>query len=256
MGNWILYFSLPILELFIDKKLLKHWALFVEAIHESEKTVINQHDLEHMESLVKEFMIDAERYYTKMAMTYNVHQLLPWVKSIADWVPTWAHTAFAFETGNGKLLRMVKSANGVTNQICRQLSMRQCDKLLTNNFFPASFARVKAYCMSLKKKRTQKSCKINSARYFGVPSIAEQRWIEELGLSNEVVCYRTMVMDKCLYTTTVKRNAPSNNTFAELKDGTFIKIFQFIVDEYRAEEYVMGKILKTQNALLNQCKFL
>ena len=81
--NWTLYSSLPILKLYLDKKLLQHWALFVEASHISLQTSITRLKTKRLEKLVKEFMIYTEEYYTKSAMTYNVHQFLYWVKFLA-----------------------------------------------------------------------------------------------------------------------------------------------------------------------------
>ena len=100
-------------------------------------------ELEHVEDLLKRFMVYTEEYYTKAAMTYNVHQLIHWVTSLANWGPSYAHTAYPFETANGNLLRMIKVAKGVTHQVCRSLSMRKCDTILRNRLFPQVSARIK-----------------------------------------------------------------------------------------------------------------
>ena len=71
--NWILYFSMPILSLFLEKKILGHWTLFVETLHISLQAVITRSDLEHMNNLIMEFLILCEEYYTKQAFTYNLH---------------------------------------------------------------------------------------------------------------------------------------------------------------------------------------
>ncbi|XP_043469590.1 uncharacterized protein LOC122503198 [Leptopilina heterotoma] len=40
-------------------------------------------------------------------MTFNVHLLLHLAESVYNWGPLWAHSAFAFESGNGQLLKNV-----------------------------------------------------------------------------------------------------------------------------------------------------
>lgn len=158
--NWILYYSLPVVELYLEEKVFKHWALFVEAFYLGLQTVIVRADLERIDYLMKQFQLHTERIYTKSAMTFNVHIALHWARSIYNWGPSWAHNAFPFESGNGKLLRMIKAANGVTHQICRKLSMKQCDLLLTNHIIPESSPRIQTYCSNLEIKTTKKHVKL------------------------------------------------------------------------------------------------
>ena len=77
--------------------------------------------------------------------------------SYIGWGPSWAHTAYPFKTADGKLLRMIKAANGIPNQICRHLSMHQCESIFMNRiilyviyiisyYIPGSSDAVKAYC--------------------------------------------------------------------------------------------------------------
>ena len=119
--------------------LVDNWALFVEAVHISLQPTIVSAQLVHRECLVKKFIIYTKYYYTKAAIIYNVHQLLHWMELLHDWGPSWAHTAYPFETAHGKLLRIIKAANGIHNQICQHLSMRQCESILMNRIFPRIF---------------------------------------------------------------------------------------------------------------------
>ena len=229
--NWTLYFSLPILELYLDKKLLLHWALFVEASHISLQTSITRVELKRLEKLVKEFMIYTEEYYTKSAMTYNVHQLLHWV--------------------NRNVLDMIKSAKGEVHQVCRQLSMRNCDSILKNCIFPQASAHVKQFYLNLTEKTKQKSCKIKAVRYFGVGRKAEEQWIEHLQLSRETVSYHRMIKDKCIYSSVNNMEQRSNNSYAKLIDVCFVKIEKYLVDPLLVKEYTICRDLITQNAYGN-----
>lgn len=147
---------------------------------------------------------------------------------------------------------MIHAANGVTNQICRKLSMHQCDLLLTNHILPESSPRVKKYCSNLVNRNTQKTCKVNSGRYFGTPKIAKEAWVQKLQLSPQAVSYKRLVKDKCVYSSITRQNERSNNSYAQLSDGSFVKIIEFIVDEQLESEYVIFKYLVTENAFRNQ----
>ncbi|XP_043480061.1 uncharacterized protein LOC122509849 [Leptopilina heterotoma] len=254
--NWILFYSIPIMQLFLSIKLLTHWAQFVEAFYISQKTSITKTDIERNEELLKRFIVDIEPNYSKAAMTFNVHQLWHRPKSLTNWGPSWAHNAFAFEAGNGKILRMINSANGVTHQICRKLSMSQSDSLLSNIILPKSSARVKKYCFNLENKSTQKTCKITSSRYFGSPKAANINWINKLQLTSKAVSYKKMVKSKCLFSVNVEKNNHSDNSYAELIDGSFVKIKQFIVDEQLEKEFAIVQVFVTENACQNLYPYL
>lgn len=254
--NWILHYSLPIMELYLDENYLKHWALFVEAFYISSQKVITMTDLRKVDYLMKTFLADMEKLYSKNATTYNAHMGSHWGKGQFNWGPSWAHNTFAFESGNGKLLRMIKAANGVNHQICRQLSMRQCDLLLSNHILSNSSPKIQKYCFDLVNRNTKKTCKLQSARYFGAPKVAKENWIQKLKLTNAAVCYNRMVKDKCLYSSTVKQNERSNNSYAQLSNGSFVKIINFIVDEKVEKEYVLFHHLITENAFRNQHPYL
>lgn len=159
---------------------------------------------------------------------------------------------FPFESENGKLLKMIHAANGVTNQICRKLSMEQCDLLLTDAILPNSLPQVQHYCSNLTNKNTQKCCKVDLARYFGTPKLTKINWIQKLQLSCESVSFKRMVKDKCLYSSIVRKNERSNNSYAQLNNGLFVKILEFIVDEQLVKEFVVFKYIVTENAYRNQ----
>ena len=69
--------------------------------------------------MLHEFVAKTEEYFTADAMTFNVHQLLHIAESVLNWGPLWAHSAFAFESGNCELLQAIHCAKGVILQIVR-----------------------------------------------------------------------------------------------------------------------------------------
>lgn len=81
---------------------------------------------------LSDFVLQMEDLYGKGAMTFNVHQLLHLPKSMAELGPLWAHSAFIFETGNGILLKLISSANGVPAQVCERFVMKMQTMKLFN----------------------------------------------------------------------------------------------------------------------------
>lgn len=66
-----------------------------------------------------------------------------------------------------------------------------------------------------------------------------------------------MVKDNCLYTTLLKKNIRSDNSYAQLEDGTFVHLLKVIVDFTKSEETTICCILKTENHnLCNNFKYL
>lgn len=58
-------------------------------------------------------------------MTFNVHQLSHLAEAARDLGPLWAHSAFVFEAGNGRVLKHVKGGKGVPLQIIERIVMEQ-----------------------------------------------------------------------------------------------------------------------------------
>lgn len=58
-------------------------------------------------------------------MTYNIHQLLHLAGAAKDLGPLWAHSTFVFETGNGRIVKLIKAAKGAPSQIIERIAMEQ-----------------------------------------------------------------------------------------------------------------------------------
>lgn len=86
-------------------------------------------------------------------MKFNVHQMEHIVKSVRLWGPFWAHSAFPFEAGNGKMKTCIKAAKGIPRQICRMLAAETVVSELEQH---VTSAPVSSYC-SPSSRSTQKS---------------------------------------------------------------------------------------------------
>ncbi|XP_077552509.1 uncharacterized protein LOC144166948 [Haemaphysalis longicornis] len=164
--NWILFFSLPVLEGLLEQKYLHHWAYFVEAVRVLLQEKVSLPDLDVVEEHLVHFHGHAEILYGAECLTFNVHQLLHITKSVRQWGPLWAHNAFPFEAGNGALKDAVKAAKGIPHQICRML---QIDKVVSKLSEVVTATRTVRYVAALDPVvSTQKSLSIRGeARFFG-----------------------------------------------------------------------------------------
>ena len=123
--NWVLLYSIPVLQLVLKKKYLVHWVKLVESLHILLSEEITIELLNKADLLVYEFSIETQQLYGKRAMTYNLHQCFHLGLSVRNLGPVWSHMGFAFESGNGELLNKIHAAKGVLSQIHRYLSLQK-----------------------------------------------------------------------------------------------------------------------------------
>ncbi|KAL7290612.1 hypothetical protein TKK_0015374 [Trichogramma kaykai] len=106
--NWLLFYSHPILSAIQRMNSFSvHWLKLVDSVYFLMQDTISINELTRANELLKEFVAQIEDLYFPEAMTYNVHQLLHLPQSGSDWGPLYAHSGYAFESGNGQIIRMV-----------------------------------------------------------------------------------------------------------------------------------------------------
>lgn len=174
-------------------------------------------------------------------MTFNVHQMEHIVKSVRLWGPLWAHSAFPFEAGNGKIKSCIKAAKGIPNQICRTLSLEnvvaELEELVTNT-------AVSTFCSSLDSRITLKSVSLQTE---GVRMLGKGCPYKEFSgallnppeVSSRAVEYQRMVEDGTVFTTaSYVRNKRNNSSVVKLCNG-LIGIIQKIVFDGRSSFAVL-----------------
>ena len=253
MGKLASFFSLPVfLQLVGFDKYLKHWVLLVEAVHILLQKSVTVLELRRAHQLLKKFVALTEVYYTKDAMSYNIHQLIHMVQSVLDWGPLWAHCGYPFESGNGKILRMVHAAKGVLNQIFRNLSMNESLMILEKHVQLKERSPIIDFCYYLNNRSTQKTEAMGNNRYFG--KRLNPRRIEGFNLSYDTSrAYEKLVKDKCLFQSCNKINYRSNNSFAQTMEKEFIQIVQFIIDRNNNKEYTVYKKVVVESCFSDEC---
>lgn len=189
-------------------------------------------------------------------MTYNVHQVLHLLKSVIDFGPLWSHSCFGPESNNGRLIRKIKSAKGVVNQVCRSVLMDQSFIVLKK--FIRAESPVWQFCHHLEnREEVLNTLKMRFGRYFGSPISTHRYHIEAVPeVLENPRCYEKMVKDRILYTSCQRPNIGSNNSIATLNDGTIIQIICFIVDAMANKEFVISNRVAVENSFADgSCDF-
>ncbi|XP_049272799.1 uncharacterized protein LOC125758995 [Rhipicephalus sanguineus] len=229
LENWILYYSIPVLDGILDRRYLQHWACMVEALHIMLQCSIETSELTRAEKLLLEFHVRSEMHFGKAFMTYNMHQLTHIVKSIRDWGPLWAHSAFPFESGNGSLKEAIKAANGIPHQLCRVLQIENTVMELQDLAVSPSVVQ---YCNSFDAKVTHKSkSSSDGTRFFGsgipIPpacSLPEQE-IPPPSVQHRRMMVNGSILTDCSYASKKK----TNSSVIQLLDGSFAIIEKIIL---------------------------
>lgn len=252
--NWIMFYSMVVLQDILPDDLLMHWALFVEAFYILSKTELTIHEVDFADKLLREFVGKTELLYGKAAMTFNVHSLVHLARSVSDWGPLWSHNAYAFESGNGELLKVIHASKGVHHQICRRISLKYSFISLKEHVNPFCSFTVKQYCNTLGCTMAKQTFRPNHIRYFGSVSRVDELWKHRLNLGKNSISYKKVVKNSCLYVSALRGNRRSDNSFAVLVDNTYVKILNFIVDTASHHEYTIVARVRTMNAYIdNMC---
>lgn len=252
-----MFYSLLIFQIVLSQNYADHWSLFVEAIYLLTKDNVTIQEIDWADQLLHEFVGRAERLFPKVCMTFNIHLLLHLAKSVYFWGPLWAHSAFAFESGNGHFLKVVHAANGIHHQICRRISLQYSYLTLKNCVQPFLSFSVKKYCKKAGTSMTQNTLRTDTVRYFGLAKHVDDEWITNLNLSPErTVSYAKIVKNGCLYSSSKRINQRSNHSFAQSTNGCYVKLNFFIVDSNNGKEYTIVQKVYTDNVFGEKCKML
>ncbi|CAN7948710.1 unnamed protein product, partial [Ixodes pacificus] len=205
--QWLLFYCLPCTLGFLPHCFWNHLGCLVEAIQILLSQELSPRQLEHAGTLLQRFVARAEQLYNKEScMTYNLHQLLHIQQVVEQMGPLWAHSAFVFESGNGKLVKSVTAAKGVPQQIVeRVVAAQELQQLLT--CVPLHEA-TKNLCQEMlgyeKVARcwyTDGACMLGSPTAVGTLTSDEEAALEEAGipLPDTALEYRWFILDKRVY---------------------------------------------------------
>ena len=212
--NFLLYVSLPLLSKTLSKEKLEYLCLLVDGVYTLLKTSITVDELDEVDEKFHRFVALTEKYFGSKRMTFNLHQLLHVCKSVKDWGPIWAHSAFAFESANHELLQAIHCGKGVILQILWYINFNHSISVIQKKVFSDENKVAEAYCSNTFKPRVKKSLKVSNFTYFGKGRELSEDLRNEHNLPRSTRTYRRMVKDGCTYMSCLKINDRSGNSKA------------------------------------------
>lgn len=254
--NFILYYSPLVLHRFFDQRYVLHWLKLAEALYILLQTEITVEEINRADTLLHEFFGAVESLYSQSTMTFNVHILLHLAESVLNWGPLYTHSAYAFESGNGKLLKTINASKGVYQQVCRHINLQYSYNILLKQITPNASDKVKNFCTLQGTSAVKHTIKFLNSRYFGKPLPVNIKWIEQLQLSSRARAFNKIVKENCLFLSSTKENKRSNNSFGQLNCGSYIKIINFIIDVQSKKQFIICYKLKTKSLFQRRFKML
>ena len=147
--------------------------------------------MDYADKLLHDFIARTELLYSKVSMTFNVHLLLHLSRGVYDWGPFWSRNAYAFESGNGDLLKVIHAAKCVHHQVCRRISLQYSMSVLKERVLPSAFYCVRRFFTHTGMSKIQKTLQLYAHRYFGPKATVNDLWIQKLQLSaKKTVSYK------------------------------------------------------------------
>lgn len=120
---WLLYYSITTLKGILPERYLLHWATFAKGLALLLSENVTSQQVLEAGILFQSFV--TKILYGLQNMTYNVHLCLHLAQSVRDWGPLWAYSAFTFESYNQRILKMIKSTQGVPLQIAKTFQLQK-----------------------------------------------------------------------------------------------------------------------------------
>ena len=194
------------------------------------------------------FVWDTEELYGIKAMTYNVHLLLHLCKCVMNWGPLWSNSTFYYESENHRVLKAIKCAKGVTQQIARFVNLNNNLHVLEGYVSNRASEQVMFYCYHILERKVYNMHKKCNIYYFGHGDVGEDYYNLPF-INDSMQFYDKIVKDGCLYESNSKTKNRSNNSFVLLNDGRFVNILCFIIDELNDNEIMLCNVINVVNYL-------
>lgn len=115
--QWLLFYSLPLLLDYLPSLYWHHFALLVCALHILLSDSITADQIDAAELMINDFCVFLPELYGEASCTANAHALTHLVKYVRLWGPLWTHSAFGYESKNGKLKCLFHGKRNITRQL-------------------------------------------------------------------------------------------------------------------------------------------
>ncbi|KAM7282555.1 uncharacterized protein ISCGN_002702 [Ixodes scapularis] len=233
--QWLLFYALPCLLDLLPQLYWRHLCKLSEAIHILLRDSLTLEEIKRAEELLHMFVGRVEALYGVTAMTFNVHLLVHLANSVRHLGPLWAHSAFVFEGGNGKLVNLVSAAKGLPQQVVeRVVMMQELELLLSTHKLPA---REEQICRGfLGYMPIQNACRVNETTTLGCGQPAIMSSEDKFALqqhfgatvSSATEYQRCVIKNQVYHSTSYTRATQSDTTFVSTHDGHYFKILKIV----------------------------
>lgn len=165
--NFLLYMCLPCLKGILRQPYYDHISLLVGAVSMLMKNSITTNDLETADELIMKFVTDTQILYGEDFMTYNMHLLLHFTTSVANWGPLWCHSMFVYEGYNATLQSFIMGTCGIKTQAVKRFLLHQ-ELICNKNSYPTEVSNFIVKINS-KSKFHHKVTHIGNCNLYGAP---------------------------------------------------------------------------------------
>lgn len=233
--QWLLFYALPCLLGVLPQLYWRHLCKLSEAVHILLQDSLTLHDIKRAEELLQAFVGRVEALYGVGAMTFNMHLLLHLANSVRSLGPLWAHSAFVFEGGNGKLKSLVSAAKGLPQQVVERVVMAQeLELLLATHQLPS---REESICRGFldylpirNASRVDESTMLGSGQAVVLSTCEKVALQQHCGASvHKATEYqRCVVKSQVFHSTAYTRAVQSDSSVVSTHDGSFFKILKIL----------------------------
>ncbi|KAK6471038.1 hypothetical protein HHUSO_G29953 [Huso huso] len=255
---WLIFYSVPVLKGIQPQKYFSHWCLLVEAVSIMLGESIFTNQLDYCGDVLVRFVFLLEKLYGVQHVSYNVHLLLHLVKSVKDWGPLWAHSAFLYESYNGCLLQMIKGTQGVPLQICKKFLIEKALLLHATEMAGTPKGELLNYFIGTNRKiklaeeieggaALGRSCQrvLKREHYLALHSFVNEVDPTIIATYNDRIVIGKEIVHTKLYRKAKKRNSYT----VILKDSSFFSIETFVILDLGCGRkcYALGRFFQNRN---------
>ncbi|XP_041933543.1 uncharacterized protein LOC121696241 [Alosa sapidissima] len=259
--SWLLFYSLPVLNLILPNKYLKHWSWLVNSIFLLLKDTVSEIDLACASQNIEKFVNQVKQLYGISHMSYNIHQLTHLEFSVKLHGPLWCNSAVVFEGHNQKLTRLCHGTQSIPQQIAFRFSLIQSLPILLDNSKSDSNLThiidkmvhdwIAGYPLRSKALKLQNIVLLGCPHHKEIDNVEQFLLAPIWGPQGTTVAqyYHRAVMNGKVFTTEKYGTMQRHNSYTvELKNGSIGKILSIISLESNVPVLVI-QLFHSENAI-------
>lgn len=229
--DWLHYYSLPILQEFMEEKYFECYKLLVYGISKLNSDSISDEDLDQATKALKKYVKTFEALYGRDQMRINVHSIQHLAMIVKKFGPLWVTSCFPLESFYGRLMKWIHGSKDPQLQLTaaiisqHNLCRIEQEKVTENDEAHELLKMLQSNYQQLREhKIAQSTYALGPYKIITLDELPPgvRRNIEELGLSGMryVHFHRLKKKSKLFYSTSYSRALKTNSTYALLSaDG-------------------------------------